>query len=69
MTSLLPGPDEPLSQEYHRFAEECRRKAGTFRDAKARARMLDLAAEYDRKSTQAEALEGLHNAETKKEPQ
>jgi len=50
--------DEPLSQEYRKRAEECRRKAETFRDPKARARMLDVAAEYERKSKQAEALEG-----------
>jgi len=58
--------DELLSQEYRRRAEECRSKAQTFRVAKARARMLDLAAEYDRKSRQAEALEASNNAEIKK---
>jgi hypothetical protein len=65
----LSKPDEPLSQEYRRRAEECRSKAQTFRDPKARARMLDVAAEYERKSRQAEALEGSHDAETKNGPQ
>ena len=60
---------ELLSQEYRRRAEECRSKAQTFRDPKARARMLDVAAEYERKSRQAEALGGSHDAETKKGPQ
>jgi hypothetical protein len=59
--------NEPLSQEYRRRSEECRSKAQTFRDPKARARMLNVASEYDRKSRQAEALE--HDDDTKKEPQ
>jgi len=59
----------PLSQEYRRRAEECRSKGQTFRDPKARARMLDLASEYDRKSRQAEALEGRQDDEKKIEPQ
>jgi len=50
-----------LSQQYRTRAEECRRKAETFRDPKARARMLDVAAEYDRKAEQAEASEVQHN--------
>ena len=46
-----------LSQQYRARAEECRAKAQTFRDPKARARMLDIAAEYERKAKQAEASE------------
>jgi hypothetical protein len=52
------GPtSESLSQVYRARAEECRTKAQMFRDPKARARMLDLASEYERKANQAEALE------------
>ena len=52
------GPtSESLSQQYRARAEECRAKAQMFRDPKARARMLDLASEYERKANQAEALE------------
>jgi hypothetical protein len=52
------GPtSESLSQQYRARAEECRTKAQMFRDPKARARMLDLASEYERKANQAEALE------------
>jgi hypothetical protein len=52
------GPtSESLSQQYRARAEECRTKAQMFRDPKARARMLDLAAEYERKAKQAEASE------------
>ena len=52
------GPtSESLSQQYRARAEESRAKAQMFRDPKARARMLDLASEYERKANQAEALE------------
>jgi len=52
------GPtSESLSQQYRARAEEFRAKAQMFRDPKARARMLDLASEYERKANQAEALE------------
>ena len=50
------GPTS-LSQQYRARAEECRTKAQTFRDPKARARMLDVAAEYERKAKQVGALE------------
>ena len=46
-----------LSQQYRARAEECRIRAQAFRDPKARARMLDVAAEYERKAKQAEASE------------
>ena len=48
---------ESLSQQYRARAEQCRTKAQMFRDLKARARMLELAAEYERKAKQAEASE------------
>lgn len=48
---------ESLSQQYRARAEQCRAKAQTFRDPKARAPMLDVAAEYERKAKQAEASE------------
>jgi hypothetical protein len=52
------GPiSESLSQQYRARAEECRTKAQMFRNPKARARMLDLASEYERKAKQAEASE------------
>jgi hypothetical protein len=48
---------ESISQQYRARAEECRRKAETFKNATARTRMLDLAAEYERKAREAEAKE------------
>jgi hypothetical protein len=52
------GPtSESLSQQYRARAEECRTKAQMFRDPKARARMLDLASEYERKALREETLE------------
>jgi len=50
-----------LSQLYRERAEECRRKAQTFKNATARSRMLDLAAEYERKAKEAEAKEQTEN--------
>jgi len=38
------GNSESLSQQYRARAEQCCAKAQTFRDPKARARMLDVAA-------------------------
>jgi hypothetical protein len=46
-----------LSHQYRTRGEECRRKAEAFRDPKARARMLEVAAEYERKAKQAEVAE------------
>jgi hypothetical protein len=46
-----------VSQQYRTRAIECRTKAQTFRDPKARARMLEVAAEYERKADQAGTLE------------
>ena len=48
---------ESLGQQYRAQAEQCRARAQTFVDPKARARMLDVAAEYERKAKQAEASE------------
>jgi hypothetical protein len=47
----------PASERYRACAEECRRQAQTFRDKKAQAQMLELAADHDRKAVQAEAFE------------
>lgn len=47
----------PASQRYRTHAEECRNKAQSYRDPKARTQMLQLAAEYDRKAAQAEEIE------------
>jgi len=45
------------SQRYRARAEECRAKAQSFRDARARAQMFKLADEYELKAKQAEASE------------
>jgi hypothetical protein len=47
----------PASQKYRACAKECRRQAQSFRDPKARNRMFQIAADYDRKARQAEAFE------------
>jgi hypothetical protein len=52
-----PATPVPASQRYRARADECRLKARSFRDPKARAQMLNLAADYDRKAVQAEAFE------------
>jgi hypothetical protein len=44
----------PASEGYRARAKECRAKAQTFRDQKARTQMLQLAADYERKALQAE---------------
>jgi hypothetical protein len=46
----------PAGQKYRACAKECRRQAQSFRDAKARSRVLQIAADYERKARQAEAL-------------
>ena len=45
------------SQRYRARAEECRIQGESFRGPKARTQMLQLAANYDRKAVQAEAIE------------
>jgi hypothetical protein len=45
------------SQQFRARAEEFRLQAETFRDPKTRAQMLNLAANYERRATQAEELE------------
>ena len=50
-------PPIPVSQRYRARAEECRIQAESYRDPKARTQMLQLAAAYDRKAVQAEAIE------------
>ena len=46
-----------FSERCRSLAEECRIKARSFHDDKQRSRMLDLAADYERKSAQAAKLE------------
>lgn len=46
-----------FSERCRTLAEECRAKAQSFHDDKQRSRMLDLAADYERKSLQAAGLE------------
>jgi len=45
------------SQRYRALAEECLKKAQSFRDARARAQMLKLADEYERKAKEAASSE------------
>ena len=47
----------PTVQKYRACAKEIRRQAQSFRDPKARTRMRQIAADYDRKARQAEAVE------------
>jgi hypothetical protein len=49
----------PASQRYRAHAEECRLNAWSFRDDSVRTKMLQLAADYERKAVQAEAFERL----------
>ena len=46
-----------LSAKDVEFAHECRVRAETFRNEQPRVQMLQLAADYDRKAKQAEAIE------------
>ena len=50
-------PPIVASRRYRDRAEECRVQAQLFRDPKARAQMLQLAADYERKARQVEAFE------------
>ena len=43
-------------QKYRACAKECRRQAESFRDRTARTRILQIAADYERKAEQAEAF-------------
>jgi hypothetical protein len=47
----------PAGQKYRACAKEVRRQAQSFRDPKARTRMYQIAADYDRKARQAGAVE------------
>ena len=49
----------PAVQKYRACAKEIRRQAQSFRDPKARTRMRQIAADYDRKARQVEAVEPL----------
>lgn len=59
MSEPVDPPASPIlaSQRYRARAEECRLKAQSFRNEKARTQMFQLAADYDRKAVQAEAFE------------
>ena len=46
-----------LSQRCRALAEECRSKAQSFRNVRARTQMVHLATDYERKANLAEALE------------
>lgn len=52
-------------QKYRACAKECRRQAESFRDRTARARVLQIAADYERKAKQAEAFASLHEIKIK----
>jgi len=43
-----------ISQQYRQLADVCRKRAETFSDPSARTRLLEIAAEYERKSKQSE---------------
>jgi hypothetical protein len=43
-----------ISQQYRQLADVCRKRAETFSDPNTRTRLLDIAAEYERKGKQAE---------------
>jgi len=60
MSGSVP-PVTPVldSQKYYSRAEECRAKARSFRNPRARAQMFNIAADYERKARQAEQLETL----------
>ena len=57
--SRVVQPPKPplLSERYSALADECRTKAQSFRSAKPRNHMLDLAAEYERKAARAKRAE------------
>jgi len=57
MNEPVIPPTKPASQRYRARADECRLKAQSFCEPKARAQMLKLAADYDRKAVQAEVFE------------
>jgi hypothetical protein len=44
-----------VSQEYRACAKECRRQAKSFRDRKTRSRVIQIAADYERKARKVEA--------------
>jgi len=44
---------DTISEQYRQLAEECRKRAQTFSDPNARTRMLDIAAEYERRGKAA----------------
>jgi hypothetical protein len=46
-----------VSRHYYQRADECRFQAESFRDPKARAQMLQLAASYNRRALLAEKFE------------
>jgi hypothetical protein len=54
---------DTISQQYRQLAEGCRKSAQTFSDPNARARMLGIAAEYERKGIEAETRIGAREAE------
>ena len=54
---------DTISQQYRQLAEECRKSAQTFSDPNARTRMLDIAAEYERKGKEAETRIAARAAE------
>ena len=54
---------DTISQQYRQLAEECRKRALTLSDPNARTRMLDIAAEYERKCKKTETRIGAREAE------
>jgi len=55
--SRIRSAQLPISRQYYARADECRAQAESFRDPKARAQVLQLAASYDCKARLAEKFE------------
>ena len=54
---------DTISEQYRQLAEECRKRAQTFSDPNARTRMLDIAAEYERRGKVAGTRFGAREAD------
>jgi hypothetical protein len=55
--SRIRSAQLPVSRQYYARADECRFQAESFRDPKARAQMLQLAASYNCRALLAEKFE------------
>jgi len=60
LRSRIRSAQLPVSRQYYARADECRAQAELFRDPKARAQVLQLAASYDCKARLAEKFENIN---------